>query len=117
MKRRTLRRRYGHARGNRVLVREIRPYVNLYRDSKTGIAWVEDGTSGAGYSAHPHIDASGSILGMKNPRTPGHWGKHDRTVRSHGWIYNIDRDGSGSSELNEIARAACNCGGIHGGGR
>jgi uncharacterized protein YfiM (DUF2279 family) len=104
------RHRVGRARSAKVLLREIRPHVKLYRDPKTGIAWVEDGTSGTAASAHPNISASGSVSGMKRK---GYWGKSDRTVRSHGFIYNIDR-GACSTKLDEIARDACNCGGYHG---
>ncbi len=69
------------------LLREIAPYKKLYRDDITGIAWVEDGSSGCAISIHPNIDDSGSVKGMKNL---GYWDKADRTVRSHGFIYNID---------------------------
>ena len=69
-------------------VREIEKHINLYKDDKSGIAWIEDGTTGTGISVHPNIDSSGSIRGMKDR---GYWGKKDRTVRSHGWIYNIDK--------------------------
>ena len=30
-------------------IRQIEEHVNLYRDNKTGIAWVEDGRTGLGY--------------------------------------------------------------------
>lgn len=93
----------------KVLLDVIRPHVKLYRDPKTGIAWVEDGTTGSGHSCHPNISSSGSVRGMKDR---GYWGKHDRTVRSHGWIYNIDHV-SVSGELDEIARLHCRCGGAH----
>lgn len=26
-------------------IREIKPYVNLYRDTLNGIAWIEDGST------------------------------------------------------------------------
>ena len=91
------------------LIREVRPHVRLYRDPKTGIAWVEDGTSGMGHTAHPNISATGSVRGMKNL---GHWPKSARTVRSHGWIYNIDSCVV-TNELDRIARDACRCGGDH----
>lgn len=68
-------------------IREIAPYKVLYRDDKTGIAWIEDGSSGACYSIHANIDSSGSIRGMKQR---GYWGKNDRCVRTAGCIYNID---------------------------
>ena len=91
------------------LIKEIKPHIVLYRDDKTGIAWVEDGTSGCGHSAHPNIDKTGSVEGMKSL---GYWGKDDRTVRSHGWIYNIGVCVV-TSEYDEIARQHCNCGGKH----
>lgn len=69
-------------------IREIKPYANLYRDDKNGIAWIEDGSTGLGISIHPNIDKSGSVTGMKNL---GYWDKSDRIVQSHGWKYNIDR--------------------------
>lgn len=71
----------------KVKIREIKPYAILYRDNNTGIAWIEDGSSGCGFSVHSNIDSSGSVKGMKNL---GYWGKKDRAVRSHGFIYNID---------------------------
>ena len=81
----------------------------LYRDSKTGIAWVDNGSTGQGHSAHPNISATGSIRGMK---ALGYWGKSDRCVRSHGFIYNIDKLVV-SDDLDELARRNCKCGGVH----
>lgn len=43
---------------------------------------------GMGISVHPNIDRSGSVAGMV---AQGYWRREDRTVMSHGWIYNIDR--------------------------
>lgn len=88
-------------------IRKIEEYVNLYRDDKTGIAWIEDGKTGLGISVHGNINSSGSISGMK---ARGYWGKKDRTVRSHGWIYNIDsfvcdKD----NELEMIVADECRC--------
>lgn len=93
----------------KVRLAEIEPYVVLFRDTKTGIAWIENGKTGNGHSAHPNIDATGSIRGMKKL---GYWGKKDRCVRSHGFIYNIDKLVV-SDELDEIARKHCQCGGKH----
>ena len=70
------------------LIKEIRPYVKLYRDTNNGIAWIEDGSTGLGISVHPNLDKSGSVSGMKKL---GYWDKSDRIVLSHGWKYNIDR--------------------------
>lgn len=89
------------------LIRQIKEHVNLYRDDKNGIAWIEDGTTGLGVSIHPNIHVSGSISGMKNL---GYWGKRDRTIRSHGWIYNIDRFVCDKhNELEQIVAAECRC--------
>lgn len=82
-------------------------YWELFRDSKTGIAWIEDGSTGNGHSAHPNIDATGSVAGMKSR---GFWGKDDVTVKSHGFIYNVSHvvvDG----ELDRIAKEYCQCSG------
>lgn len=91
-------------------VREIAPFVELHRDPKTGIAWVENGKTGCGHSAHPNIDSTGSVAGMKKL---GYWGATDRTVKCHGFIYNIDRY-IASDEYDEIAAENCRCGGVHG---
>lgn len=94
----------------KALIKKIGPHAALYRDRKSGIAWVEDGTSGTGHSAHPNIDASGSVAGMKRK---GWWGKNDRTVRAHGFIYNIDILHT-SDDYDVIAARACQCDGNHG---
>lgn len=93
----------------KVRLMEVAPYKTLYRDTRSGIAWVEDGTAGVGHSCHANIDASGSVAGMKQR---GYWRKTDRTVQSHGWIYNIDSLVVTDPE-DEIARQHCRCGGKH----
>lgn len=70
------------------LIREIKPHVNLYRDTLNGIVWIEDSSTGLGISVHPNIDKSGSVTGMKNL---GYWDRSDRIVQSHGQKYNVDR--------------------------
>lgn len=88
-------------------IREIKPYANLYRDTVTGIAWIEDGSSGCGFSVHANIDSSGSVRGMKKR---GYWDEEDRTVRSHGFIYNIDTFVcSELSEFEMIVADECRC--------
>lgn len=89
------------------LIKEVSPYIKLYRDTRTGIAWVENGELGIGHTCHPNIDRTGSITGMKKL----YWGEC-RTVRSHGFIYNIDRI-STSDKYDELAREYCRCGGKH----
>jgi len=87
------------------LIKEIEPYVKLYRDVKTGIAWIENGKVGLGHSAHPNIHSSGSVKGMKNK---GYWNKDDKTVRSHGFIYNISKLVV-TDELDKVAADYCRC--------
>ena len=94
----------------KLLVKEIKPNVHLYRDSKNGIVWIEDGTTGLSISVHSNIDSSGSVNGMKSR---GYWSKDARTCRSHGFIYNIDSficDKNDELEMivaNECMCAAC----------
>lgn len=91
----------------KVLVREIEPHVRLFRDDRNGIAWIEDGRVGIGVSVHPNIDATGSVRGMKER---GYWGKNDRTVRSHGWQFNIDLFCCrADDELEQIVARECRC--------
>ena len=66
----------------KVLLEAVRPHVNLYRDPKTSIAWVEDGSTGSGHSCHPNIHHTGSVRGMKSL---GYWEAKDRVVESHGF--------------------------------
>ena len=88
-------------------IREIEKNVILYRDDKTGIAWIEDGKTGLGISVHSNIDISGNVSGMK---ARGYWEKKDRTVRSHGWIYNIDSFVCDKeNELEMIVANECRC--------
>ena len=89
------------------LLRKIDKYAELYRDDKSGIAWIYDCSTGLGISVHPNIAASGSVIGM---RSLGYWGKHDRVVRSHGFIYNIDRFVCcPENEYETIASNECMC--------
>ena len=91
----------------KVHIREINKHVNLYRDDKTGIAWIADGRTGSGISIHPNISASGSVAGMKSK---GYWSKNDRIVRSHGFIYNIDRLAFNKyNDLERIVTNECMC--------
>lgn len=88
-------------------IREIEPGVKLYRDNITGITWAEDHRTGLGVSVHPNIDETGSVSGMVSR---GWWGAEDRTVRSHGWIYNIDRLAFDEKDSVEQAVAKeCRC--------
>lgn len=88
------------------LIRELGDYKSLYRDDNNGIAWIEDGDTGCGYSCHSNIDASGSVKGMKKL---GYWEKDARTVRSHGFIYNIDTLVISSEYDKLLAESECKC--------
>ena len=69
------------------LIQKIDEHASLYRDPENGLAWVGDGRTGLGYSCHGNIGETGSVEGMKAQR---YWGKSDRVVSSHCFIYNID---------------------------
>ena len=90
---------------NATLLREVAPYINLHRCNKTGIAWVENGSVGISHSCHPNIHVSGSVEGMKHK---GYWRREDRCVKSHGFIYNIDRIVA-NDELDQLAQKECRC--------
>lgn len=88
-------------------VREVADRAFLYRDLRTGLAWIEDTSTGCCISIHANIDASGSVRGMKQR---GYWGKKDRTIRSHGFIYNIDSFICNPRDMLETVVAdECNC--------
>lgn len=87
------------------LIKEIKPYVKLFINDSTGIAWIENGSTGNVHSAHPNIDASGSIKGMKKL---GYWNKEDVTVKYNGTIYNISKFVA-TDEFDKIVAEYCNC--------
>lgn len=87
------------------LVRRLDDSHLLYRDDTNGLAWVEETTSGMCYSAHPNIDRTGSVRGMKKQ---GMWGTKDMTVRSHGYIYNISHLVI-TDHWDKVAADECHC--------
>ena len=88
-------------------VREIKQYVKLYRDTETGIAWIEDGTAGIAISVHANIHASGNVGAMKKR---GSWRQNDRTRRCGGFVYNIDSlIYDKFNELERIVADECMC--------
>ena len=86
-------------------LKTIREYVELYRDDRTGIAWIEDGKTGNGHSAHPNIDRTGSVRGMK---ARGYWRQDDRCIRAGGAIYNVDRLVV-TDDLDKVVAEHCRC--------
>ncbi len=86
-------------------IAHVGDYKDVYRNTITGIAFVQDGSTGMRHSCHANIDASGSIRGMKKL---GYWGKDDRTVKCNGTIYNVSSYVV-SDELDKIAAQYCEC--------
>lgn len=85
----------------------MKGWFKLYRDDRSGIAWIGDGRTGLGISVHANISNTGSVSGMK---ALGYWGRKDRTVRSHGWIYNIDSFVCNEdNKLEMIVTNECRC--------
>lgn len=89
----------------KVLIRRIDGARELYRDDRTGIAWVKDSSDGCEHSCHSNIDSTGSVSGMK---MRGGWAKGARCVRTNGFIFNIDSF-LVSDEWNEVASENCQC--------
>jgi len=87
------------------LIEVIEPHVNLYRDSNTGIAWVEDGRTGCGHSCHPNIDASGSVRGMIARR---YWHEDDLVILTNGFKYNVSKF-MASTDYDLVAAKHCQC--------
>jgi hypothetical protein len=94
------------------IVKKINEDAVLYRDNKTGIAWIDSSFCGL-ISVHSNIQSSGSIRGMKDR---GYWGRKDRCLRTNGFIYNIDRfvfysdiPGTPVYEYEHIVAENCNC--------
>lgn len=86
-------------------IKELDEHHILYRDSKNGIAWVCDTSSGMCYSAHPNIMQSGSVRGMK---ALGYWDKSDKVVESHGYKHNISKLVI-SDTWDKVVAAHCQC--------
>lgn len=87
------------------LIEEVKPYCELYIDDNTGIAWIENGSTGNGHTCHPNIDITGSVKGMKKL---GYWKQDDKVVRSNGFYHNISKFVC-NDELDEIVSEHCQC--------
>src|SRR5207244_3141904 len=68
--------------------KELAPRIVLMWDDETGIARIENYLTGVGHTAHPNIKRPRSAEDMKRREA---WGKDDRVVQSHSFLYNIDR--------------------------
>jgi len=87
----------------------LAPRIVLMWDDETGIARIENYLTGVGHAAHPNIKRPRSAEDMKRR---GAWGKDDRVVQSHSFLYNIDRLAI-YEPLDDVARQHCQCGGTH----
>ena len=97
---------------SKTLLRTVRPHVTLHRCPRTGLAWVEDRTTGTATSAHPNISATGSVRGMKDR---GYWQRDAATLRTRGFIYNVSVTAPESTDDDRLALAECRCPGVHAG--
>ena len=89
----------------KTLIQNLTPYQALYRHSFTGIAWIEDDSTGMAHSCHPNICATGSSQGMIKL---GYWQSSDRIVRSNGYFYNTSYIVI-SNKLDNLAATNCLC--------
>ena len=71
--------------------------VGIKIKDKNGVVAIENYSTGMQHSAHPNIDRTGSIRGMKKL----YWGDC-KTVNAHGYIYNISAT-SINNELDALA--------------
>ncbi len=63
--------------------------LGMIAEIKLGeVVEIHNGSTGNGHSAHPNIDTSGSVKGMK---AIGYWGQHDVIASAHGNNYNMSK--------------------------
>lgn len=67
-------------------VKETGWLCSLPKAYKGNLYCIENYSAGTEHSAHPNIDASGSVTGMKKL---GYWRKDATINRTHGAIYNM----------------------------
>lgn len=88
------------------------PEQKHYRVKETGdlcslpiianqVCVIENYSVGIGHSAHPNIDQSGSVEGMKNL---GYWHKTDLIIKARGFYYNMSLIAT-SCLLDELCHA------------
>ena len=91
----------------KTFIKEIKKHANLYTCPRTGLAWIENGTTGTKHTLHANIYDSGSVRGMKQS---GYWRKEDRTVKTNGFIYNVDTMcNDDNEEFNFYLKKYCQC--------
>lgn len=89
----------------RILIKKFNSTVFLYKDTYTGIAWVEDKRTGMKYSCHPYTNNKGSVRGMK---ALGLWRKHDSVLCCGETFYNASKRYT-SASWDKVASNACEC--------
>lgn len=99
------------------LVRTIERHsqIQLYRDTVSGIAWVEDELRGVRYPAHPSVQKEGGPFTVDDMKRKGYWRKDAKTVETDdGFVYNVDKLCLGDEYASvaiytEVAVEACRC--------
>jgi hypothetical protein len=98
----------------KILLRELGPGINLYRDGRTGLAWVEDEGRNLTYNPHPSIPSGDFRHTVRTMKLRGLWKRDCRTAASHGAIYNLSLCRTNlDNSLDVIAMENCRCGGVH----
>ncbi len=88
-----------------MLIQKLNQNQSLHRNENTGIAWVEDSSTGLAHSCHPNIHSSDSPSDMKKL---GYWPNTDWIVKSDGYYYNLSSIVI-SDKLDALAAENCRC--------
>jgi hypothetical protein len=67
-------------------VRKIEPHIDLYKDTRTGLAWAKNSKTGRVISVHPFISARESSKGMLSA---GFWSRKDKLITTYGRTFNV----------------------------
>lgn len=86
-----------------------KPNLTLKYSSVTGIAWIEDASTGMAHSAHPNISTTGSLRIYRKKFGLGKC----KFKRCRGFWYNTSHCAVSTAE-DRIAASYCQCGGNHG---
>lgn len=86
-----------------------KPHLTLKVDDSTGLAWIEDTSSGTCHSAHPNISVTGNLRAYKK-----RYGLQDCVFKRQRGFYHNTSYFVASSPEDRIAASHCRCGGNHG---
>ena len=88
-----------------IVLCEIKEHVTLNRDRKTGLAFIQDGTTGLHHTIHPNIDSTGSVSGMI---ANGPWEKDDIVLSTPYGHYNLSQKVI-TDDYDKIVAQHCLC--------